>query len=592
MRALGILALALLVTPAYVAATGGADLDLVRGLRVSFYEPLPYVLALASALAALLLASGPGRARGLLRGAALVAAATVGVVAWSGGIRGPGFRITSPMRPALVGLGALTLALVVARPRLASAALRTIGAGLGLGAIATGAALGLDARDLALRVMAPIAAGEARPATPHDVVFVLVDTLRADALGAYGATPSPSPAIDALATESAQFARAYAQASWTFPSVAALMSSRHPSRLGLLAPPDTKRGDALPVIPDGAALLAERLRAAGFRTASFFKNPFLSLGSGVERGFDVHEHVGGDDADGHSAGQLVSAALRWARTLARARAAGDRAPFFLYLHFMEPHVDYQPPAEFVPEMARRYRGPQDGSAKRLHAARRAGNAFSAEDVAFLEAMYRGEVAYLDTQIARLRRELGALGLWRDDTLFVLTADHGEQFGEHGDFEHGDMHVENVHVPLLMHGAGVTPRRIGDIVRLVDVTPTLLALEGLPPMPGAEGRSLVPLLEGAALPPVPAVSELAWRWRVTGDPFALVIERERAELYDLGADPDERHDLAPLRPDKVSELRVFLDAHRAAVKEHAPAPAAAKPLDDALRERLRALGYGD
>jgi len=346
------------------------------------------------------------------------------------------------------------------------------------------------------------------------------------------------------------------------------------------------------VIPGGAPLVAERLRAAGFRTAAFFKNPFLTPGSGFERGFDVHEHVGGDDADGHSGGQLVGAALRWARALAHARAGGDRAPFFLYLHFMEPHLDYQPPAEFVPAEARAYRGPQDGSAKQLHRARRAGNAFSAEDVAYLEAMYRGEVAYLDTQIARLRRELSALGLWRDDTLFVLTADHGEQFGEHGDWEHGDMHVENVHVPLIVHGAGIAPRRIPGVVRLVDVTPTLLALEGLPPLPGAEGRSLVPLLDGGTLAPIPAVSELGWRWRVTGDPFALILERDRAELYDLRADPRERRDVAKERPDVVSELRAFLDAHLAASERDAPAPAAAKPLDDTLRERLRALGYGD
>jgi len=591
MRWLVVAVLAGLLPPAFVAATGGADLDLPRALRVSFYDTLPYALALAGTLAAALLAPGPGRARRAARTFAVLAFGVVALVAWSGGIHGPGFRVTNPLRPALVGLGALALAALAGRPRAAAASWREIAAGLGLGAAVTGAVLAADARELAARLAAP-RASEVQAATPRDVVFVLVDTLRADALGGYGAEPSPSPVIDALAEQSALFERAYAQASWTFPSVAALFSSRHPSRLGLLAPPDTKRGDSLPVIPSGAPLLAERLRAAGFRTASFYKNPFLTAGSGFERGFDVHEHVGGDDADGHSGGQLVGAALRWAETLADARAAGDRAPFFLYLHFMEPHLDYQPPDAFVPAEARAYRGPQDGSAKKLHKARRAGNAFSPEDTAFLEAMYRGEVAYLDSQIARLRDELSRLGLLGGNTLFVLTADHGEQFGEHGDWEHGDMHVENVHVPLLVYGAGIEPRRIGEIVRLVDVTPTLLALLGLPPMPDGEGRSLVPLLEGGSLPPLPAVSELGWRWRVSADPFALILERDRAELFDLASDPGEKLDLAQERPEVVAELRAFLDAHEAAGKPVSGGAEAAKPLDDALRERLRALGYGE
>lgn len=591
MRLFAALVLAALVPPALVAGRGGADLDLPFALRVSWYGPLAFILALAGAAAAALLDPGRGSARRALRALALVSFALVALVAWSGGVRAPGFRVTSPLRPALVGLGALALAALAGRPRVAAGAWRELVAGLSVGALAAGAALALDARELAARVATP-RMPKLVPSTPRDVIFVLVDTLRADALGAYGAAPSPSPVVDGLAAEGALFERAFAQASWTFPSVAALFSSRHPSRLGLLAPPDTQRGDALPVIPAGTPLLAERLREAGFHTASFYKNPFLTAGSGFERGVDVHEHVGGDDADGHSGGQLVGAALRWARALAAARAAGDRAPFFLYLHFMEPHVDYQPPAAFVPAEARAYRGLQDGSAKKLHRARRAGNAFSPEDTAFLKAMYRGEVAYLDGEIARLQRELTRLGLWGDDTLFVLTADHGEQFGEHGDWEHGDMHVENVHVPLVFRGAGLVPRRIAGVVRLLDVAPTLLALEGLPALAGGEGRSLVPLLEGATLPPAFAVSELAWRWRVTGDPFSLILERERAQLFDLRADPRERHDLAQERPDTVAELRGFLDAHLAAGAGAAPGAPAARGLDDALRERLRALGYGE
>jgi arylsulfatase A-like enzyme len=451
----------------------------------------------------------------------------------------------------------------------------------------TAGALAADARDLALRIAAPRAASA--PGT--DVIFVLVDTLRADFLGCYGAAPSPSPAIDALAARSVFFERAFAQASWTFPSVAALMTSRHPSRLGLLEPPDPTRGNGLPVVPDGPPRLAELLRARGFHTAAFYKNPFLEPGSGFERGFEVYEHVGGDGADGHSGGQLVSEALRWARALADARARGDQAPFFLYLHFMEPHIDYQPPAEFVPEEARAYRGPQDGSARKLHRARR-GSGFTPADVAYLRAMYRGDVAYLDTQIARLREELTRLGLWRDDTLFVFTADHGEQFGEHGDWEHGDMHVENVHVPLFLHGPRLAARRVPDVVRLVDVTPTLLALEGLPPLADAEGRSLSPLLRGDALPTLPAVSELGWRWRVTDDPFSLVIEGDQHELYDLRADPGEKQDLAASDPATVARLRAFLDAHEAAGRSAAGGSGAAvgRPLDDRMREQLKALGY--
>lgn len=575
------LLLAALVPPAATALLGGADLDLPGGFRVSWFEATPLWLGAAAALAA---ATLDDRGRRLARGLLAVAAVVLLVLAyvgWGGRIRTPWLRVTDLWRPALESVGAVALAVLAgARPSRRTLAGPVVA--LAAGALATLAFFAADRTSLERRVAVAREAASGR-----DVIFVLVDTLRADALGVYGAEPSPSPWIDAMARRGVVFEHALSQAAWTYPSVASFMTSRQPGSLQLheeLA----RDGDRIPALDASVPRLAAWLQGLGWRTAGYYKNPFLGPGSGIETGFDVWEHVGGKGTDLPSAGWIVDATLGWARAFAARRAAGDRHPYFLYLHFMEPHLDYRPPRAFWPPEALAYDGPMDGTSRRLHKALRKGAPLAAADLAFLRSLYRGEVAYLDTELRRLEEALRAEGLWTDETVFVLTADHGEQIGEHGEFEHGDVHAVNVHVPLVFDAPGLAPRSVPDLVRLLDVTPTLLALAGAPALPGAQGRSLVPLLHGEPLPPLPVLTEHGTRLRITTPALSLLRKDDRRLLYDWLADPREERDLAAERPADVAALEAALEALR---PEPAEGPRASdRALDPETLEQLRALGY--
>ena len=588
-RPLAALSIALLVAPCAIAFAGGADLDLVAGWRVSWFERAGLAIALATAFAAWLFEVKGALAWRIVATLAAFQCLMVGLVAWGGGFEVGTLSVRHTISPALIGAGLLGVAWLrgvrgAGRPGILRLAAR-VSLPPAAGALLLGAVLRADAVDLERRMAA------SRPARQGtDVIFVLVDTLRADALGVHGAKPSPSPFLDGFAGGAVRFELAVAQSPWTLPSVWSLMASLHPSTLD-----PEKRGfanrRAIGRKPDArVGRLAAQLRASGWHTAGFQKNPLLSPGCGLELGFDVYEPVGGDRAELHSAAQLVDAALRWADSFSRARRRGLASPFFLYLHFMEPHINYQPPPDFVPPEARDYDGPVDGTAHSIHALLESPEGLRPSDVAQMRALYRGDVAYLDAQLERLFRSLRDLGLWTDRSLVVFVSDHGEQFGEHGGYEHGDVHVENVRVPLWFRGAGLEPRGVSDVVRLVDVAPTLLDLLGVAPLPAAEGRSVVALLHGRPLDPLPAITEYGPRVRVTDRRFSLVRSKDGAQLFDLSVDPGEKTDLARVLPAPVAALEGALAAHDARERPLPEDVLRGRALDPETREALEEMGY--
>jgi arylsulfatase A-like enzyme len=588
-RPLAALAIALLVAPCAIGFAGGADFDLVAGWRVSWFERAGFAIALATAFAAWLFAVGGALAARIVATLAAFQCLVVGLVAWGGGFEVGTLSVHRPLSPALIGAGLLGAAFLrglhgAGRPGIRRLAARVL-LPPAAGALLLGAALRADALDLERRM------GAARPARQGtDVILVLVDTLRADALGVHGATPSPSPFLDGFAEGAVRFELAIAQSPATIPSVWSLMASVHPSTLD----PETRGFASRPAIgqkPDArVGRLAAQLRASGWHTAGFQKSPLLAPGCGLELGFDVYEPVGGDRAELHSAAQLVDAALRWAESFARARRRGLGSPFFLYLHFMEPHVDYRPPAAFVPPEARDYDGPVDGTRRSIRALLETPEGLRPSDVTQMRALYRGDVAYLDTQLERLFRILRDLGLWTERSLVVFVSDHGEQFGEHGSYEHRDVHVENVRVPLWFRGAGLEPRSVSDVVRLVDVAPTLLDLLGAAPLPAAEGRSVAALLRGRPLDPAPAITEYGPHVRVTDRRFALVRSGDGAELFDLSVDPDEKTNLAGALPAQVAALEALLAVHDARERGLPEDVLRGRGLDPETRRALAEMGY--
>ncbi|MEB2344987.1 MAG: sulfatase-like hydrolase/transferase [Deltaproteobacteria bacterium] len=394
------------------------------------------------------------------------------------------------------------------------------------------------------------------PERPLRVVLVSIDTLRADHVGAYGAGPGRTPALDALAATGVRFENAITPAPITLPSHTTLLTGLDPPEHGI-------HHNGLFRLRDDVPTLAAHLREAGYATAAFVGSFVLAERFGLARGFDVYDDTfalgspshGGVAVAERPADQVVDAALAWLA------AAPDRS--FLFVHLYDPHAEHQPPEPF----ATRHRG----------------------------NLYAGEIAFADAEVGRLLDAVAAR--WPDGaTLVAVTSDHGESLGEHGEDSHSfTLYDATQRVPLLLRGpglpAGVT---VAPVVRLADVAPTLLAALGASPLPGATGRPLQPLLAGPEVEPRSAYLETLathydWRWSpVYGIRTAThkYLRAPRPELYDLRADPGETHDLAATLPELAATLDRALDERLAG--RSAPRPNLA--LDPAERARLEALGY--
>lgn len=450
-------------------------------------------------------------------------------------------------------------------------------------------------RDLA-RLAALVAAGlggcSVRTAERPDVVLVLVDTLRADRLGCLGNERGLTPAIDRLAAQGVLFEAASSHAPWTLPATASLFTSLPPRQHGA--------GGQLPdwtaLAPD-VETLAEHFADAGYATGAVFNVAFLGEAFGLTRGF---EHVDGDyPRDNRAvrrAERTTDAALAWID----ARPA-DR-PFFLVVHYFDPHALYDPPRAFRERFAeprdREGDDPVFGTREDVLRLRLGQVALDPELVARAEALYDGEVAYVDTQVERLLDRLDARPGGRR-TVVALTADHGEEFLDHGGFEHGHtLYQELLHVPLVLRwSGGPSGLRVDRGVAHVDVAPSLCELAGLPPMRAARGTSLLPLCApgptvGVWDRPVYAHGNF-WAaplasWRE--GPYQLIRDADGAfELYDWRADPGERDDLAAGAPETVARLGARLAAFERSLE---PAEGEAVELGTAERAHLDALGYSD
>ncbi|MGE0455315.1 MAG: sulfatase-like hydrolase/transferase [Vicinamibacteria bacterium] len=383
----------------------------------------------------------------------------------------------------------------------------------------------------------------------RNVLLVTLDTTRADHLGVYGARRARTPHLDALAREGAWFARASSSIPLTLPAHAGLMTGASPLRHGLR----DNHGAALEAGPT----LAERLREAGFATGGFVGSLVLARSTGIARGFDAFDDAIGETDPRRSErdGALV---VERALAFWEARAS-ERV--FAWVHLYDPHLPYEPRGELAREYA--------------------------------DDPYAGEVAYVDGLVGRLLDFLRRRGLY-ESTLIVVTADHGEGLGEHGEPDHGVFLYEStLRVPLLVRAPGGGPGRVDALVRDVDVMPTILDWLGLAPPPPADGRSFASLLRGGSAEPRTAValSDYA-RDHYGWSPLAALrderykyVAAPEPELYDLGQDPGETRNLAAERAPLAERMRLLLGERLASASR--PAAAASDPERE---ERLRALGY--
>jgi arylsulfatase A-like enzyme len=500
-----------------------------------------------------------------------------------------GFRLEIPE-----GGGPVQLTLVAVAESGVAVDLHLVGAALATDEIATEQSAAGQAPEQPAGTVASRRRPETGPARPNVLIY-LVDTLRADRLGCYGHTRATSPRLDAFAAEAVLFERATAQSSWTRPATATVLTGLDPLVHGV-----HRRADRL---PDDVVTLPERLRVLGYDTAAWVTNGNVAAPFGFRQGFETFHYLPEQRGKRRHrrSRQLTELAGAW---LEERVARGETRPFFLYLHTTDPHAPYVPAPAFRDRFVDRPLEPRIGTLGHLRALE-AGRPADPREVADLQALYDAEVAFNDQWFGVLLDRLAQLGLDRD-TLVVFLSDHGEEFGEHGGWQHGrTLYQEQLHVPLLIHlpGGALGGTRRAELVQQADVVPTVLEAIGAPPAEGLQGRALFRREPSGGWVADPgggaafAVLDLDGRRGeavLAGDRKLLLhapsagARPRRVELFELGADPAERHDLTGAEPVWAGYLLARLGSRRWLW----PAGAAAQEavIDDQLRDELRALGY--
>ncbi|MEE8278834.1 MAG: sulfatase [Thermoanaerobaculia bacterium] len=426
---------------------------------------------------------------------------------------------------------------------------------------------------------------DARESLP--MVLVVVDTLRADHLGLYGYRRPTSPELDRWAQKGAVFENAYATSPWTLASFGSLYTGRLPERHRAGFKFGRRRFSSLdPAVPT----LAELFAAEGHTTASIITNVYLGPTFGLDRGFETFVDLAGDATEPpQTADVVVDRALAW---LAERR---PDEPFLLSIHLLDPHLPYGAPPPERGRFTRGYAGALQLPFDRLGQVRSGKLRLTEADREFLAGAYDEEIAFVDRQLGRLFVGLDEAGLFERGLVF-FTSDHGEEFLEHGGFEHGHaMFQEVLRIPMIVWGAGIDAGRLASPVSLIDILPTLAEAAGFHVPAGVEGTSLWgALARGEDLPPGRWV---AAQWTLQGPqrqalvawPLKAVLNLRtgRARLFHLVDDPAERRDLAATDRDRLQELLRDL---RRILPDRRPSEGAVATLDERTEAQLRALGY--
>ncbi len=431
-----------------------------------------------------------------------------------------------------------------------------------------------------------------------NVLLITVDTLRVDHLSCYGYDRPTTPHLDLLASRGTRYLRSVSQAPHTHPSMASLLTSVYPTELG----------GELKYIPYHLPTLAEVFANAGYRTAAVSSNAWIKSALGFDQGFRHFDQTSAmsefyadeQRATWKNAGDVTAAGLAWL-------AANAEKPFFLWLHYLDPHHPYEPPAPWdtrfrstdLPQSAwltRLRQLPTGKQTEELAARARQNDESARAEFRAVVDLYDGEIAFTDEQIGRVLHRLVELGV-ENQTVVAFTADHGEEFLDHGAWGHSHtLFDELIHVPLILRYPGqAEPGGVrSQLVRTLDLAPTLLTLAQLEVPKTMAGRNLLALDRARPEKDPPAVSVLTKtrQFSIESEGFKLITAPRAGALllFNLAEDSGEQHDLAATEPRRVEALQGALEKTLGALPQGASTEVRDHMLDRATREQLEALGY--
>jgi arylsulfatase A-like enzyme len=440
-----------------------------------------------------------------------------------------------------------------------------------------------------------VACAPTDPAAPlrspgANVLLVTIDTLRADHLGAYGYSRETTPNLDRFAAGAVRFEAAFSPRGLTLPAIASLLTSKHVYNHGVIAMRNV-------VMPQSLQTMPEALKGLGYRTVEFNAHLGFGLDSGFHQGFDDYRLFHSRDEP-----RMMEEAVEWLA------AHGDER-FFMWVHSFGPHSPYQPPEPWLHRFTDpEYTGSYDGEQKPLYAIAM-DKKLSDQDREQIIALYDGKLAWIDHLVGELLRGIDELGL-RENTLVIVTADHGEELFDHYFFfSHESSAFDQVlRVPLMMRLPGrdeaATVAR-ESVVESIDVFPTVLDVLGEPRSPELQGTSLLPLIAGAPDPDsryafgtvdddtgklsVLTIRSGRWRYLQNPDnytPHHMWVVAE--ELYDLESDPGQHQNVLEDHPAVAAELRAELERWSEWVRTDATPTE--RRLDPKVEQQLEALGY--
>ena len=400
-----------------------------------------------------------------------------------------------------------------------------------------------------------------------NIILISIDALRADHLSCYGYYRNTSPNIDQLAREGVLFTNCFSQATCTLPSHTSIFLSQYVWRHNVNN--ITKR------VSDSCTTLAEILKYGNYTTCAFVAEGVLSAKFGLNRGFKIYE-----------VGTLVNC-LSWLESVRNRK-------FFLFIHLGEVHAPYDPPPPYS-DLYTKEHYDEIKTSKRSMLKELNVSKLTSGEIDYIIAAYDGCINYVDDRLGKIFQKLNQLGI-NENTIIIVTADHGEAFKEHGTLSHAHKpYIEEVHVPLIIGGPGIPRNRVYEnFVQHIDIVPTILEILNIPPIKKMQGRSLLPLIHNCEI-------EKDFKTYSWGASSMSLRTKERTyimnrngpdEMYNRINDPKEQNNIIKKKPLIAQRLKEELEDFIALTGEAKPQVAEKVHIDEELKEKLKSLGYLD